>query len=114
MSDYRPKELRHHVIVRTRPSVRVLTPSLTVGQGENASLQCEVAGGSPEPELSWARPGHSVSTSQVLEINTKTLDVTQIYHGQNIDSRNPSTYNIENIDFFEARGTSPAHSENCI
>ena len=71
VSDYRPKELRHHVIVRTRPSVRVLTPSLTVGQGENASLQCEVAGGSPEPELSWARPGHSISTSQVLEINTK-------------------------------------------
>eukprot|EP00092_Neocalanus_flemingeri_P015949 GFUD01017266.1.p1 GENE.GFUD01017266.1~~GFUD01017266.1.p1 ORF type:complete len:445 (-),score=133.60 GFUD01017266.1:266-1600(-) len=55
ISAYRPKDITHSVMVRTRPNVTVGVDVMTVTQGEGVTLQCNVVGGHPVPEVSWSR-----------------------------------------------------------
>ena len=66
ISDYEPLEIRHSVIVRTRPEVTVEERELVVEEGEDARLRCSVVAGTPRPEISWLREGRVVGLSEEL------------------------------------------------
>jgi len=55
ISAYRPKDITHSVLVRTRPKVQVERGEVTVAQGDNVTLECNVVGGYPKPEVSWTK-----------------------------------------------------------
>jgi len=56
ISAYRPKDIKHSVIVRTRPKVKVVGDKVvTASQGEQLTLQCNIVSGHPVPEVSWRR-----------------------------------------------------------
>jgi len=57
ISAYRPKDITHSVLVRTRPKVQVEKGEVTVAQGDNVTLQCNVVGGHPVPEVTWFKDG---------------------------------------------------------
>jgi len=58
ISAYRPKDIKHSVIVRTRPRVQVIGDEVvTVSQGEKLTLKCNIVGGHPVPEVSWRKEG---------------------------------------------------------
>lgn len=60
ISAYRPKDIVHSVMVRTRPKVQVEKKVVTVNKGEEVTLKCNVRGGYPVPEVSWRREGGSL------------------------------------------------------
>jgi len=64
ISAYRPKDIVHSVIVRTRPSVYVDRDVVTVDQGEKVELKCSVRGGYPVPEISWSKEGSSLPSGE--------------------------------------------------
>lgn len=66
ISDYEPLEIRHSVIVRTRPEVTVDQRQVEVMEGEDARLTCRAVAGTPAPEISWLRNGSVVVFSEEL------------------------------------------------
>ena len=66
ISDYVPLEIRHSVIVRTRPEVTVESRAVETEEGEDVTLTCRVVTGSPAPEISWLREGRVVVLSEKL------------------------------------------------
>jgi len=67
ISAYRPKDIVHSVIVRTKPEVQVEFKQVIANQGDNVTLKCNIIGGHPVPELSWARPtGLSSKRGEVI------------------------------------------------
>ena len=66
ISDYVPLEIRHSVIVRTRPEVTVESRLVEMEEGDDVSLVCRVVSGTPAPEISWLREGRVVVLSENL------------------------------------------------
>ena len=68
ISDYVPLEIRHSVIVRTRPQVTVESREVEAVEGEDVILTCRVLSGTPRPEISWIREGRVVVLSEDLVV----------------------------------------------
>jgi len=74
ISDFILRDIRHSVIVRTKPVVRVERRRVQVVAGDNVTLVCNVVSGQPSPELSWIKTG----TDKVVISNT--LELTRVSH----------------------------------
>jgi len=70
ISDYVPLEIRHSVIVRTRPEVTVDRRQVEVEEGEDVRLTCRLLSGIPAPEISWIRNGSVVAFSEELVLRS--------------------------------------------
>lgn len=75
ISDFVPRDIRHSVIVRTRPEVRVDTRRLVARAGDTISIVCETVSGHPVPEVSWTRAGDTRPFS-----DNNTLVLSHVTH----------------------------------
>jgi len=76
ISDFILRDIRHSVIVRTKPVVKVERRRVQVVAGENVTLVCNVVSGNPSPELSWFKTG----TDKV--VYSDTLHLTRVSHDE--------------------------------
>lgn len=111
ISDFVPRDIRHSVIVRTRPEVRVDTRRLVARAGEDISLVCEAVSGHPAPEVSWTRAGDTrpVSHSHTLVLSNVTRDSAGRYvcrgdNGHSSDDRVSVSLRVEHPPLIDRRG----------
>ena len=111
ISDFVPRDIRHSVIVRTRPEVRVDTRRLVARAGENISLVCETVAGHPVPEVSWSRAGDTrpLSDNNTLVLSTVTRDTAGRYvcrgdNGYSSDHRVSVSLRVEHSPVIDRRG----------
>lgn len=76
ISAYRPKDIVHSVMVRTRPKVQVDKEVVTVEKGGKVAIKCNIKGGHPVPEVSWMREGEEevVYAHTLVLYNLTTAD----------------------------------------
>ena len=79
ISDYVPLEIRHSVIVRTRPRVTVDSREVELEEGGDVSLVCRVLSGTPTPEISWIRNGRVVVLSEELVVRNVSREEGGLY-----------------------------------
>ena len=111
ISDFVPRDIRHSVIVRTRPEVRVDTRRLVARAGENISLVCETVAGHPVPEVSWSRAGDTrpLSDNNTLVLSAVTRDTAGRYvcrgdNGYSSDHRVSVSLRVEHSPVIDRRG----------
>jgi len=81
ISAYRPKDIVHSVMVRTRPKVQVEEKVMIVKKGEEVKLKCNIKRGHPVPEVSWRKEGEDdVVYSKSLSLSNLTSAATGVYH----------------------------------
>lgn len=65
------------------PQFTVGLKSLTIGDGERLTLQCQVAG-DPEPQVSWFKDGKKLESNDFVDLKYKyglaTLKIEEVYH----------------------------------
>jgi len=86
ISAYKPVQIHHRVTIRVRPSIETSpVKSLTVIEGEEASLACHVMTGDQKHKLKWRRKGMPLPSGEeeiireVLKIKSVTPEYEGIY-----------------------------------
>ena len=80
ISAYRPKDIVHSVMVRTRPKVQVEEKVMIVKRGEEVKLKCNIKRGHPVPEVSWRKEGgDDVVYSKSLVLSNLTSAASGVY-----------------------------------
>lgn len=111
ISDFVPRDIRHTVIVRTRPEVSVDTRRLVARAGENISLVCDTVAGHPVPEVSWTRAGDTrpLSDNNTLVLSHVTQESAGRYvcradNGYSSDHRVSVSLRVEHSPVIDRRG----------
>ena len=123
ISDFVPRDISHHVIVRTRPQVRVAAKRVVATAGDTLSLTCEAVAGHPAPELSWSRqagPGDQlqlVSFGGQLQLHNVTRAeagswVCRGDNGHSGDHRAVVSVRVSHAPHIAAAGASWVHSSH--
>jgi len=99
ISAYKPKDITHSVMVRTRPKVEVGEDIVTVTQGEGVTLHCRVVGGHPVPEVSWRKDGGALLGGEevLFDDNLKFENVSSSDSGSYV-CRGDNGYSTDHTD----------------